>query len=77
MNYGKLKETLYSKSMLTLLVYLANWQQYILEDGFQGAIKRQGGPFPGFAQAFSALIAPQQAPTETRLRVLPIMQLCV
>ena len=73
MNYGKLKDTLYSKSTLTLLAYLANWLQYFLEDV---AIKRQGGPFPGFAQAFSALFVPQQAPTETRLRVLLIMQLC-
>ena len=73
MNYGKHKETLYSKSTLTLLAYLANWPQYILEDG---AIKHQGGPFPGFAQAFSALIVPEQAPAETWLHVLPIMQLC-
>ena len=73
MNYGKLKDTLYSKSTLTLIAYLANWPQYIPEDG---AVKRQGGPFPGFAQVFSALIVPEQAPTETRLRVLPIMQLC-
>ena len=74
MNYGKHKETLYSKSMLTLLAYLANWPQYIPEDG---AIKCQSGPFPGFAQAFSALIVPQQAPADTRLCVLLIMQLCV
>ena len=73
MNYGKHKEILYSKSMLTLLAYLANWLQYIPEDG---AIKRQGGPFPGFAQAFSALIVLEQAPAETWLHVLPIMQLC-
>ena len=73
MNYGKHKETLYSKSTLILLAYLANWLQYIPE---YGAIKLQGGPFPGFAQAFSALIVPQQAPAETRLRVVPIMQLC-
>ena len=73
MSYGQLKDTLYSKSTLTLLSYLANCPQYILEDG---AIKRQGGLFPGFAQAFSALIVLQQAPTETRLHVLPIMQLC-
>ena len=46
MNYGKHKETLYSKSMLTLLAYLANWLQYIPEDE---AIKPKGGPFPGFA----------------------------
>ena len=64
---------LYSKSMLTLLAYLANCPQYIPEDG---AIKRQDGPFPGFAQAFSALVVPEQAPAETRLHVLPIMQLC-
>ena len=73
MKYGKHKETLYLKIMLTLLVYLANWPQYIPEDG---AIKRQGGPFPGFAQAFSALIVLEQAPAETRLHLLPIMQLC-
>ena len=76
MNYGKHKETLYLKIMLTLLAYLVNWPQYIPEDGFQGAIKRQGGPFPGFAQAFSALIVLEQAPAETRLHLLPIMQLC-
>ena len=73
MDDGKHKETLYSKSMLTLLAYLANWPQCIQEDG---AIKRQDGPFPGFAQVFSVLIVPEQAPAETRLHVLPIMQLC-
>ena len=26
------------------------------ENGFQGAMKRQGGPFLGFAQVFSAII---------------------
>ena len=46
MNYGKHKETLYSKSMLTLLAYLANWPQYNPEDE---AIKRQCDPFPSFA----------------------------
>ena len=74
MNYVRHKDTLYSKNTLTLLAYLANWPQCIPEDG---AIKRQGGPFPGFAQAFSALIVSEQAPAEAWLCVLPIMQLCV
>ena len=73
MNYGKHKETLYSKSKLILLAYLANWPQYIQEDG---AIKCQGGPFLGFAQVFFVLIVPEQAPAKTRLHVVPIMQLC-
>ena len=73
MSYGKLKESLrifekYANSSCLLGKLL-----YIPEDG---AIKCQGGPFPGITHAFSALIVPQQASTETRLCVLPIMQLC-
>ena len=39
-----------------LLAYLANWPQFTSENGFQGTIKHQGGPFLGFVQDFSALI---------------------
>ena len=45
------------------------------ENGFQGTIKRQGGPFLGFAQVFSAIKKklPERAPTKTCLRVLSII----
>ena len=33
-----------------------DWALYTLENGFRGVIKRQGGPFLSFAQAFAALI---------------------
>ena len=40
-----------------------------MENGSHGAIKRQGGPFLGFAEVFSALIArkklPKRTPTKT------------
>ena len=41
---------------VALLTYLANWLQYILESGFQVAIKHQSGPILGFAQPFSTHI---------------------
>ena len=66
-----------------LLTYMANWPLFTPENGFQGAIKHQGGPFLGFAQVFSAVIVqkkqkqPEWVPTKTQLRVLSIIdQLC-
>ena len=35
----------------------SNWLLYTLENSFQSATKHQGGPFLGFAQVFSAIIA--------------------
>ena len=43
-----------------------------------GAIKRQGGPFLGFAEVFSAITAkklPERSPTKTWLHVSIDMQL--
>jgi len=52
-------------------VWETNYWLLLYTNGFQGTIKRQGGPFPGFAQVFSALativeIKPSEwAPTKT------------
>ena len=55
-SYGKRTQTRTFKNYANLLDYLANWPLYTPENGFQGTIKHQGGPFLGFAQVFFALI---------------------
>ena len=61
-----------------VLTYLVNWQLYTPENGFQGAIERQGSPFLDSAQVFSAIIVRKKnmlewAPTKTPLHVLSII----
>ena len=56
-SYGEHTQTCTFKTHANLLAYLANWPLYTLGNGSQGAIKRQGGSFLGFAQVLSALIA--------------------
>ena len=51
-----------------LLAYLGKLTAYTPENGFQGAIKRQGGPFLGFVQVLKKKL-PERTPTKTRLRV--------
>ena len=55
-SYGERTQIRRVKNHSNLPAYLANWPQYTQENSFQGTIKRQGGPFSRFAQAFSALI---------------------
>ena len=40
--------------------YIQKSRRHTLENGFQGAIKRQGGPFLSFAQVFSAFIVKEK-----------------
>ena len=64
------------KNHANLLAYLANWPLFSLENGFQGAIKRQGSPFLGFAQVSLHLLfekLPERAPNKTQLRVLSMI----
>ena len=60
-SYGKRTQTCIFKNHANLLSYLANWLLYILENGIQGNIKHQGGPFPRYAQVFSVLIVQKTA----------------
>ena len=55
-SYGERKQTRTFENHANLLAYLTNWPLYTPENGFRDVIKRQGGPFLSFAQAFSALI---------------------
>ena len=48
-----------SENHANLLAYIVNWLLYSLENGFFEAlltIECQGGPFLGYAQAFSMLM---------------------
>ena len=55
-SYGERKQTRTFENHANLLAYLTNWPLYTPENGFRDVIKRQGGPFLSFAQAFSARI---------------------
>ena len=55
-SYSERTQTCTFENHANLLTYLANRLLFTLENGFQGAIKCQSGPFLGFAQVFSALI---------------------
>ena len=80
---GERTQTRTFETHANLLAYLTNWSLYTPKNGFRGVIKRQGGPFLSYAQAFSVLIVrincqngvPMHGPTEARLRLLSITQL--
>ena len=55
-SYSERTQTHTFENHANLLAYLANWPLFTLENGFQGTIKCQGGPFLGFAHFFSELI---------------------
>ena len=55
-------QTCTSKKHANLLTYQADILLHIPENGFQDAIKYQGSPFVGFAQAFSTAYCSKQQP---------------
>ena len=75
-SYGERTQISRVKNHSNLPAYLANWPQYTQENSFQGTIKRQGGPFSRFAQAFSALIVHKKTCLLHTATCMSIMQLC-
>ena len=65
---GERTRTCTFENHTSLLLYVANWPLYTLENGFWGITEHQGSPFLGFAQALSASIVrmnlPEQGPTK-------------
>ena len=67
-SYSECTQACTFENHANLLTYLANWPLFTPENGFQGAIKHQGGPFLGgpflgFAQVFSAVIVKKKTKT--------------
>ena len=63
-SFGESKQTRTFENHTTLLSYLANWLLYTPENGFQGAIKRQGGLLK-FSLHLLFEQLPERAPTKT------------
>ena len=62
-SYGERTQIHTFENHANLLAYLANWLLYTPENGFQGTIKCQCGPFLGFARFLCAYCLKKTAGT--------------